>query len=147
MESKDYKLNDMKSAMCHVTIKRFCDPKEDGTIIIELWSYYTNVVTITCNAFGVCLVESQGYFSPSTTRHINRFTSEFLGKNMYYDIKSICGEDCGGMIPVTKFNLEDNTTERKALARALEIYHTSGKRFNDYTKSQIERFKAYHGMW
>ena len=148
MESKDYRLNDMKSAMCHVNIKRFCDADEDGSITVELWSYYTKVVTITYTAFeGVCSVRSQGYFSPSTARHINRFTNEFLGENLYSDIKSACGKDCGRMKIISVFNLEDEPTARTAFCRALETYHVYGKRFRDYTKSEVERFKAYYGMW
>lgn len=141
MESKDYRLNDMKSAMCHVKIKRFCGPQEDGSIMVELWSYYTKVVTI--KAFdGVCEVRSRGYFSRSTMKHINRFTTEFLGENLYWHIKRICGKDCGDMVFVCTFDLEQESNARKALARALETYYTSGKHFTDYTKSEVERFNA-----
>lgn len=148
MESKDYRLNDMKSAMCHVNIKRFCDADEDDSITVELWSYYTKVLTITYTRFDdICSVRSRGYFSPTTARHINRFTSEFLGKNLYADIKSACGKDCGTMKIISVFSLEDNPKGYLAFARALESYSTEGKRFRDYTKSETERFKAYYGMW
>ena len=150
MKSKDYRLNGMKSAMCHVKITRFCDPKEDGSIIVELWSYYTKVVTIKANKKvgkyyvfdNVCEVRSRGYFSRSTMRHINCFTTEFLGENLYWYIKRICGKDCSDLVFVCMFDLDKEPNARKALARALETYHASGKHFTDYTKSEVERFNA-----
>lgn len=84
-DRKDYRLASMPSAQCHV---RFY--YSDGELE-EVWlvSYNTTVIVIsglnTSNPYWGC----SGVYSKTTARHINRFTSEFLGENLYQTAKNI----------------------------------------------------------
>ena len=143
MEVNDYRLNDAKGSMCHVVIKRFTDSGEDGSITVELWSYYTNVMRITYTVPDECYTAfARGTFSTSTGRHINRFTNEFLGDNLYFHVKDACGKDCGRLKCVLSVGKTNNAKAKQYFTRALANYSSSGKRFHDYTKSEIERFNA-----
>ena len=91
MEKKDFRLSSMPSAMCHVTIKRFGETCEEQSISVELWSYYTHVLTIYYHADDQSLeLHASGVYSRTTAKHINRFTTEFLGENLYHLVKSVC---------------------------------------------------------
>ena len=86
-ETNYYRLNSMPSAQCHIKITR-----DDIKIIVELVSYSTSVLRLTYDPTDETVesnltMQSTGTYSNTTARHINRFTREFLGKNMYHRIK------------------------------------------------------------
>ncbi len=76
-----YRMHSMPYAQCHVNITHDGDGAE-----VELVSYNTRVCIIRENDNGITLYCS-GTYSATTARHINRFTSEFLGRSHYYDCK------------------------------------------------------------
>ena len=89
--TRKYRLNSMRYAQCHVVITNDlnCD-----SVSIELISYSTSVckIILTRSAFEKhAELYASGTYSTSTARHINRFTREFCGSNMYHDVMSVCG--------------------------------------------------------
>lgn len=150
MEEKDYRLSSMPSAMCHVQIKRFGERCEEQSIEVNLWSYYTHVLTINYFADSQRLeLSATGTYSTTTARHINRFTAEFLGRNYYHEIKSACDKNRRfnyDDFPVT-VELANSEFELGCFFKALDYYAKDGKRFYDYTKSEIERFNAHRWGW
>lgn len=82
---RNYKLESMPYANCHVNVKL----EQSGVIVITLVSYTTPVISVTTTG-----TVRRLWFSMSTTtaRHINRFTKEFTGRNMYHEIKVLHDE-------------------------------------------------------
>ena len=144
MEKKDYRLASMPYAMCHVVIKRSGESCEEQTISVELWSYYTHVLTIDYHAESQRFeLRASGTYSVSTAKHINRFTREFLGENLYHAVKSACLKSDEEFPLVLALDRTNNSTAKQAFLTALKPYVDHGKRFYDYTKSEIERFNAH----
>lgn len=86
--TKKYKLKSMPSAQTHVEIERAL---MDGHLVnIWLVSYKTPVLCINLNdetgeiTLGVCCRVD---YSRTTARHVNRFTTEFFGENLYHQLK------------------------------------------------------------
>ena len=146
MEKKDYRLSSMPSAMCHVVIKRYGETCEEQVISVELWSYYTHVLTIDYHADDQSFeLHASGTYSRTTARHINRFTREFLGEDLYHEIKRVCAKS-DEEFPLA-FDHINNISSERAFFKALHNYYNYGKRFHDYTKSEIERFNAHSWGW
>lgn len=78
-----FRLQSMQNAQCHVVIETYND---GGIKSATLVSYNTVVLKIyTQNGYAV--MDCSGVYSVTTARHINRFTTEFCGRNMYYVCK------------------------------------------------------------
>jgi len=86
-----YRLATMPHAQCHISI----DWNEYNEIEkINLISYSTLVISIYRDkALDKYKMKCTGIYSSTTARHINRFTTEFLGKNQYYLCKSIINSE------------------------------------------------------
>ena len=112
MEKKDYRLASMPSAMCHVIIKRYGETCEEQAISVELWSYYTHVLTIDYHAHDQSFeLHASGTYSVTIARHINRFTREFLGENLYHSIKNVCSKSEEEFPLVLALDCTNNKTE------------------------------------
>lgn len=81
--SQRFRMHTMPKAQCHVHIF-MCD---DG-IQVDLISYSTLVCRARLIGSKLTL-ECTGVYTRTTSRHINRFTTEFFGKNLYYTCKGI----------------------------------------------------------
>ena len=89
--TRKYRLNSMRKAQCHVIITNDmnCD-----SVSIELVSYTTSVCKIILTRSAIekhAELYATGTYSVITSRHINRFTNEFCGRNLYYEVKKTCG--------------------------------------------------------
>lgn len=148
MEEKAFRLSSMPSAMCYVRIKRFGEHCEEQSIDAELWSYFTHVMTISYHVDNQSFeVRASGTYSRTTAKHINRFTTEFLGENLYHLVKSVCSKSDDEFPLVLALDCTNNKTAEQAFFKALERYSNYGKRFYDYTKSEKERFNAHRWGW
>ncbi len=134
---KRYKLRSMPSAMCNVTIAQ-----DDVGVDITLRSYYTDVLNISVDNehFSVTLFAT-GIYSVTTARHINRFTTEFFGVNLYHEIKRELDGHNGGCYMQISHSSDSEVYNR--VCRAIHAYERYGITFHDYTKSQVERFRAH----
>lgn len=94
----NYRLMSMPSAQCYVEIVKEWDEPNDMEIkaaphrvTVTLISYTTRVCSIVIFPHDkprlVCL--ASGTYSNTTARHINRFTTEFFGVNLYSTIRDI----------------------------------------------------------
>lgn len=88
---KTYNLKSMPKANCKVIIY-----EDDGCFYVGLRSYNTNVLWLELHPgyhgqASWIEVHSNGTWSTTTARHINRFTKEFLGENYYHKIKIALG--------------------------------------------------------
>ena len=102
---RKYRLNSMRYAQCHVAITNDmnCD-----SVSIELISYSTSVCKIILSRSSVGKIAelyASGTYSATTARHINRFTREFCGVNLYHDVKRVCGA-CGEYKKVCDINFD-----------------------------------------
>lgn len=146
MEKKDYRLDSMPSATCHVIIKRYGETCEEQAISVELWSYYTHVLTIDYHADDQRFeLYASGVYSRTTSRHINRFTKEFLGENLYHLVKSVCAKSEEVFPLVLALDCTNNKTAEQAFFKALQNYSNYGKRFYGYSKAEVERLNARWG--
>lgn len=147
MEKKDYRLISMPSAMCHVSIERSAESCADQPIEVNLWSYYTNVLTISFSENQRLELYATGTYSATTARHINRFTKEFFGENLYHSVKCVCSKSDEELPLVLAIDCTTNKSAKEIFFKALERYSKYGKRFYDYTKSEKERFNAHRWGW
>ena len=83
MTSNRYRLESMKNAQCHVTINR----RSMKDVEARLISYSTIVLVAQGTPEGGVRLLCSGTYSPTTARHINRFTKEFFGSNLYHACK------------------------------------------------------------
>ena len=96
MKSYNYHMISMPAAQCHIEFV-----VDDFSILrnIKLWSYCTmvlNVVVGPGNADAIeIFVEHEVDCSRTTGRHVNRFTTELTGLNLYHQFKGI---EVGGSI-------------------------------------------------
>ena len=84
ISAKQYRLLSMPYAQCRVYIKRF----ENGGVSVEFISYETSVLYVTYNPYVGAALYCSGLYSTTTSRHINRFTSELFGYSKYHECKS-----------------------------------------------------------
>lgn len=130
MEEKDFRLASMPYAQCHVKIKRYGERCEEQSIDVELWSYYTHVMSISYHADSQSFdVIASGTYSVTTARHINRFTKEFLGINLYHDVKRACTKELTSEWAKVPVAIE-NTVVEQAFFNRLSYYDRYGKRFH-----------------
>ena len=89
MKTKSYCLRSMPYAQCHVNIEH---TSFDGRLSsITLVSYRTPIIRLNFDRYANVELEVlfRVDFSATTARHVNRFTTEFLGKNWYHDLKKL----------------------------------------------------------
>lgn len=82
------KMRSMPSANCHVEIER--DSNSSRLVRISLVSYSSEVIRIYPDENDIWfadLVDCAVNYSPTTARHVNRFTTEFFGENLYHTFK------------------------------------------------------------
>lgn len=123
---KKYVLKSMPAANCHVEIERTGETggRFGGKLVrISLVSYKSEVLRIYPDENSVywCdIVDCNVNYSPTTARHVNRFTTEFFGKNLYHELKNY---DWGsGALDVDKYSHWITCTGME--------YETNGKRYN-----------------
>lgn len=85
----DYHMISMPYAQSHV---RFYVDEFARLQQVELYSYNTCVLFMDCNTWDkkqddhihvLCRVN----YSPTTARHVNRFTTELTGRDLYHELK------------------------------------------------------------
>lgn len=83
---KSFKMKSMPYAQCRVVIGI---SNYDNSALAQLWSYNTLVLEID-NVISTLRVHQYApvNYSPTTARHVNRFTTEFLGRNFYHELKN-----------------------------------------------------------
>lgn len=82
--SKQYRLMSMPKAQCRVYLKRL----DDGSVSLELISCETSVLIANYTPGVGGVLYCSGTYSVTTARHINRFTRELFGENIFYACKS-----------------------------------------------------------
>ena len=86
MKIKKYHLRSMPAAQCHVELSF-----DDSGLFksVSLVSYRTKILTLDYTADIWCTVNYPVNCSRTTARHVNSFTSEFVGRNLYHELKSM----------------------------------------------------------
>ena len=81
-----YHLMSMPSASCHVNFYR-----NNGVLVkAELVSYSTVMLTAEYDGSGIKLTVNHSVgCSGTTARHVNRFTTELTGTNLYHELKKV----------------------------------------------------------
>ena len=90
-----YHLKSMPAAQCYV---RFTADEHGAPMCIELYSYNTCILVVS-RCLGdawACYPVFNPAYSRTTARHVNRFTTELYGVNMYYECKAVYNaeQDC-----------------------------------------------------
>lgn len=117
--TKRFHLNSMPSAQCTVVFVL-----HDGELThVRFWSYSTLELDIYKAMAGDsadwrCTVNAYVGYSATTGRHINRFTTELFGRNLYHELKKV---DVDSDAP---FFLTDNE-----VGRFYNYYLNYGKRY------------------
>ena len=78
-----FRLQSMQNAQCYVAIET---NDNGGVVSATLVSYNTTVLKIYLEK-GYPVMDCTGVYSVTTARHINRFTTEFCGRNLYHVCK------------------------------------------------------------
>ena len=115
-----YKMRSMPAANCHVEIIR--DSKTNAFKGVYLYSYRTWMMEICCDP--ETYIETVKLYYPvdgsrTTARHVNSFTTEWLGENCYFKLK---GKEYG-------YTMSAYWGVRDTL-EMLQWYENSGKRFH-----------------
>ena len=86
MRIASYHLLSIPSANCHVVFYR-----TNGYLTrVELVSYKTVILTAEYDGSNIKLtVNCSVNFSRTTARHVNRFTTELSGTNLYHELKKV----------------------------------------------------------
>lgn len=84
MTIKKYHLQSMPAAQCHVELS-FDDVGLFKSV--SLVSYSTNILTLDYTTDIWCTINYPVCCSKTTARHVNRFTTEFFGRNLYHELK------------------------------------------------------------
>ena len=115
-----YKMRSMPAANCHIEIVR--DSKTNAFKGVYLISYRTLIMEI-CFDPDTALESVKLYypvdFRRTTARHVNRFTTEWLGENCYFKLKD---KEKG-------YTMSANWGVRNTL-EMLHWYENNGKRFH-----------------
>lgn len=84
MSNKNYHLRFMPAAQCHVELSF-----DDSGLFksVSLVSYSTKILTLNYTDEIWCTVNYPVDCSMTTARHVNRFTTEFFGRNLYHELK------------------------------------------------------------
>ena len=122
MESNRFRLESMQHAQCHVTIQR----RSLKDVEARLISYSTVVLVAQGTPEGGVRLMCSGTYSVTTARHINRFTTEFFGSNLYYECKRAT-DNSGAFALVAEYSFTSAEAERfRATVRRYESGdHTS----------------------
>lgn len=83
--TRKYRLRSMPRAQCHVEIT----VTPTGFVTVTLVSYLTPVLQLTSDGTVTRLWFGM---TATTSRHVNRFTTEFLGYNAYHDVKKLTAD-------------------------------------------------------
>ena len=141
---RNYRLMSMPTAQCYVEIFKEWECSDDTEIkgaphrvIITLVSYSTRVCSIVLNLHDKpkMVVLASGVYSTTTARHINRFTQEFFGVNLYSTIRDVTlamGENTH-IIRGQRMVVCRATTETARIANTMQKifdYTQNGKRFS-----------------
>lgn len=90
-----YHLKSMPAAQCHV---RLNTDEHGAPMSIELYSYRTCILVVSRRPSDVwaCYPVFNPAYSATTSRHVNRFTTELFGVNMYFECKEVYNseQDC-----------------------------------------------------
>lgn len=89
--------------------------------MVYLQSYETDVLELIAGKDGTYSLYCTGTYSQTTARHINRFTTEFFGTNLYPVCKTMCGLKCDGWRIVHYSNDPDVYS---SIMRAIYEYQT-----------------------
>ena len=142
---RDCKLESHKSAFCHVVVH------ENG---VNLVSYETSVCQMFIdNDSGRAFLYCKGNYSPTTIKHLNWFTTEFTGHNLYYAIKEqlilakrynelIYNDETTGML-VESAVVELTNPEIANLESRIKWYKENGSYFHKYAKEPNYDFNMY----
>ena len=86
MTIKKYHLQSMPAAQCHVELSF-----DDSGLFksVSLVSYSTKILTLDYTVYIRCTVNYPVDCSRTTARHVNRFTTEFFGCNLYHELKKL----------------------------------------------------------
>ena len=85
-----YHLMSMPSASCHVNFYH----NNDVLVKAELVSYNTVMLTAEYNSSDIELTVNYPVdCSVTTARHVNRFTTELTGTNLYHELKKVPVDD------------------------------------------------------
>lgn len=87
MRVEYYKLRSMPYANCKVAL---CFRDNNVLFSVGLISYHTLIL----KAYDNQLWRTWQGYSATTARHINRFTLEFFGDNLYHEQKTLNSDDC-----------------------------------------------------
>ena len=96
MKQYNYHMISMPAAQCHIEFD-----VDDFSILrsIKLWSYSTMVLNVAVGSDNEdaidIIVECAVDYRRTTARHVNRFTTELTGSNLYQQFKGI---EVGGHI-------------------------------------------------
>lgn len=84
MKIEYYRLRSMPYAQCHVELSI-----DDSGLFksVTLVSYSTKILTLNYTDEVWCTVNYPVDCSRTTARHVSSFTSEFLGRNLYHELK------------------------------------------------------------
>lgn len=116
---KRYRLESMPHAQANVGIEELFGE----VIAVHLYSYQTLVARIDLETRPATLY-CTGTYSVTTARHINRFTTEFCGRNLYYECKKAVETTHG--YAEAKVNAQIDMRE---VLTAIGRYKEHGKRF------------------
>lgn len=145
-QTRKYRLKSMPRAQCHVEIVECfnLDPSDlvSGTltpdsVVVTLVSYNTRVLSIVLDYVSAprsVALFATGTYSNTTARHINRFTTEFFGCNLYHNVKVMSATreaDIFGtmMYPVLR---TENEIMLDRVYEAIDDYIQSGERYKGY---------------
>ena len=121
MSIEKYHLRSMPAAQCHVCL---ITDELGAPTAIELYSYRTCILQIYRRPGDVwaCYTVFNPAYSNTTARHVNRFTTELFGINMYYECKDVYNseDDC---LPTLLSNHE--------VYDFWNYYSQYGKKYND----------------
>lgn len=84
MKIEYYRLRSMPYAQCHVELS-----VDDSGLFksVTLVSYSTKILTLNYTDKVWCTVNYSVNCSRTTARHVNSFTYEFFGRNLYYELR------------------------------------------------------------
>lgn len=90
IKRKTYALQSMPYAQCSVAI--YYDTETGDPLEIRLYSYNTLVLQCEKGIDSISIkVHCPVNYSSTTARHVNRFTKELFGENLYHTLKGTDG--------------------------------------------------------
>lgn len=134
---KDFYMDSHKYAFCHVQIS-------DSLDSVSLISFETNVLTIELDSeTGFVSVSGVSNYSRSTIKHINWFTKEFIGYNLYGSYKAALVSAKRSNLDIARLTFTDILTETRVKKR-IEHYISDGKAFKGYKTTPNYEYWFYN---